>query len=53
MMKFILDESLVALGIKNVVIGIAKNCRSTCAFIRFIFGKAKRNGKVGLEMQCG
>ena len=25
MMKFILDESLVALGIKNVVIGIAKN----------------------------
>ena len=25
MMKFILDESIVALGIKNVVIGIAKN----------------------------
>lgn len=46
MMKFILDESLVALGIKNVVIGIAKNV-DPHAPLSASFWKSKKKWKSG------
>lgn len=51
MMKFILNESLAMLGIKNVVIGIAKNVDPHAPLPASFLKKQKRDGKVGVELR--
>ena len=45
-----IDGSLAALGIKSVVIGIARNVNPQAPFSDAFLTKRKKNGEVGTEL---
>ena len=52
-MKFVIDKSLGELGIKSVVIGIAKNVNPHAELSASFLKKEKGNGRLGSGLRLG